>query len=618
MDYNERVKEIFGLSHVKHGLTSKDFHNTLHPDDQPVVDAALDRSFARETDYDLEFRVIWPDGSIHWVASRGSVLHDEQGVPLRMFGVAVDITQRKQAEEEIKRRDLLLRHAEAIANFGSYEWVPDTNTVTRSQQLCKIFGLRCEDFEPTLEGYLKRVHPEDRENSRRIIEQATRDHTHFKYEERILLPDGTIRQLLDEGKWVQDEHRKTGKLVGICQDITERRKQERTKAELENQLRQIQKMDSIGRFAGGIAHDFNNLLTLIMGYSELARERVRNDEAARASVEEIRKAAERAIALTRQLLAFSRRQVLHPVIIDLNSVIQNFSGLLRPLIRDEVSLDIVSAQDLGSIKVDPTQIEQVLMNLVLNSRDAITGRGEIVIETRNVTLGDEYADVHPDVPAGPYVMLTVADTGAGMDKETKSHVFEPFFTTKPEGKGTGLGLSVVHGIIKQFGGHIRVLSTPGTGTAFKILFPRADSGKAQPPQIARPIAKGSETIAVVEDEFPIRHMVSTELEREGYRVHAVNASDALEMAGHSCKIHLLLTAVVMPEMSGPDLASRLRSARPDMKTLFISGYPRRMLEYQDVLAPEAVLLEMPFTKQELLTCVRMALDSPSRSLEKVA
>lgn len=617
---NDRLKEIYGLSKEEADVTFTKLAAAVHPDDLELVDAALRQSLAQEPESDMEYRVIWPDGSIHWVASRGSSVRDCEGVPLRMFGVARDITHRKQAEQEISRRDVLLRNAESIAHFGTYEWLPGEDSVKRSEQLCKIFGVTCQEFEPTSEGYLSRVHPDDRENSRQMIEHAVRSRTPFKFEERIILPDGTIRHILSEGNWVDDDGNRAAKLIGICKDITSLRNEERANADLENQLQQIQKLDSIGRFAGGMAHDFNNLLGAILGFSELAAERVPKDDAARMPIEQIRSAAQKAIALTSQLLAFSRRQAVHPVDLDLNSVIDDLSGILKPSVGTEISLNVTKAEDLGTIRADATQIEQVLMNLVLNARDSMATQGEIVIETRNVTLDADYVRAQAAVPEGRYVMLTVADTGAGMEEATKSHIFEPFFTTKPPGKGTGLGLSVVHGIAKRFGAHIEVQSYPGRGTAFKIFFPRVDAvSEVESKQIPQSPTKEPQTILLLINEFAFRHFMATLLEQEGYRVlQAANASQALAIGTCCQKIDLLLSAVVMPDKTGPEIVAEIREWRPEVKALYMSGYPTRILVRNGLVDPHDFLLQKPFTRQELLGCVQVALEQPTRWIGEVA
>ncbi len=401
----------------------------------------------------------------------------------------------------------------------------------------------------------------------------------------------------------------TGTQIGAVvsfTDITERRR-------LEEHLRQAQKMEAIGRLAGGIAHDFNNVLTAILGYSGFLLDKLDPTAPARRDVQEIKKAGERAAWLTQQLLAFSRKQVLKPQVLDLNQVIEKMDRLLRRLIGEHIRLLTVPAPTLGRVKVDQSQIEQVLMNLAINARDAMPEGGRLTIETAPVDLDEAYAKSHAEVVPGPYVMLAMSDTGSGMEAATKARIFEPFFTTKPIEKGTGLGLATVYGIVKQSGGHIWVYSEPGHGTTFKIYFPRVTE-PASPPEQIKPEATargGSETVLVVEDDSAVRSLARAVLEEKGYRVlEAANGEEALRVsASHQDVIHLLLTDVIMPGMSGRVLAERLSALRPEIKALFISGYAGNAIFHHGVLDPGIAFLQKPFTAQELAQKVREVLDA---------
>jgi two-component system cell cycle sensor histidine kinase/response regulator CckA len=398
------------------------------------------------------------------------------------------------------------------------------------------------------------------------------------------------------------------RIAGVAEDVTERR-------QLEMQLRQAQKMEAIGQLAGGVAHDFNNMLSVIFGHSELLALDLPPDEPRRESVTQICQAAERAAALTRQLLAFSRQQVLEPTVLDLNGLVTEAEKMLRRLIGEDMRLTTRLGPNLSRVRVDPGQMEQVIMNLAVNARDAMPQGGRLTIETREVELEPVYAQAHPGARSGRHVLLAVSDTGCGMSPEIQARVFEPFFTTKPVGQGTGLGLAVVHGIIKQSGGHITIDSAPGMGTTFNIYLPVvADEpwAKPAPSAPAKPVG-GSETILLVEDEELMRAITARLLENLGYRVlEASGGKEALRLAeaGGLEKIDLLMSDVVMPGMSGRDLADRLRDCRPGLKVLFQSGYTGEVILRHGVLRTGVAFLQKPFRLDALAKKVRAVLESP--------
>lgn len=395
-------------------------------------------------------------------------------------------------------------------------------------------------------------------------------------------------------------------------DVTER-------AKLENQFRQAQKMEAIGRLTGGIAHDFNNLLMVINGYSDMLLQALPADDVRRDSVAEIKQAGERAASLTRQLLAFSRRQVLELRILDLNAVVAGTNKMLRRLIGEDIDLVTAPAPALGCVKADPSQIEQAIMNLAVNARDAMPQGGTLTIETANVELHKSYAHEHYAVQPGHYVMLAVSDTGCGMDAETRKHIFEPFFTTKDQGKGTGLGLSMVYGIVKQSGGYIFVHSEPGRGTAFKIYLPRVEEAVA-PPLPSTPLAgstQGSETILLVEDNEAVRELLRSILQGNGYTVLVAGDGGAALQIGeqHQSPIHLLISDVVMPGMDGRELASRLVALHLGMKVLFISGYTDDAVLRHGIHEQDIPFLQKPIAVDALLRKVREVLDVPESASE---
>jgi PAS domain S-box-containing protein len=404
--------------------------------------------------------------------------------------------------------------------------------------------------------------------------------------------------------------------VGFMRDITERKRAEEALRQSEEQLRQSQKMEAIGKLAGGIAHDFNNLLTAIMGYSELLLGQMQPDSRARKNAEEIRKAAFRAAALTHQLLAFSRRQMLTSKVLNLNAVVMDLESMLRRLIGEDIAFKIVPGSALGQVKADPSQIEQIVLNLVVNARDAMPKGGTITIETSNVFLDEACAAGHETFRPGPYVLVAVSDTGCGMDARTQSRIFEPFFTTKEPGKGTGLGLATVYGIVKQSDGYVWVYSEPGLGTTFKVYLPlvtsEPDRGSAATERPRLP--RGTETILLVEDEGIVRGLVGDILEGNGYTVLvASHSEEAFRLSGrHEGPIHLMVTDVVMPGMSGRELAERLASSRPKMKVLYISGYTDDAIVRHGVEAESMVFLQKPFTPDALLCKVRDILGEPAR------
>lgn len=386
------------------------------------------------------------------------------------------------------------------------------------------------------------------------------------------------------------------------------------KRQMEDQLRQAQRMEAVGMLAGGIAHDFNNLLTIINGYTQLLLIAVPESDASRSALDQIMKAGERAAELTRQLLTFSRRQAVRPRALDLNGAVTSMATMLRRLIGEHIELRIVAGSDLGSVHADPSQIEQVIMNLAVNARDAMSERGgTLVIETGNAELDDQYAGKHLAVKPGSYVMLAVTDTGHGMDAETRGRLFEPFFTTKGQGRGTGLGLSTVYGIIKQSGGSVEVYSEPEMGTTVKVYLPRADQPAiaGEPQATPQAASRGSETILVAEDEEAVRKLVCATLERAGYRVMvAASGEEAVKQAAaHPERIDLLITDMVMPHMGGRELAPILQAARPGLRVLYISGYTDGAMSEAFALQHDGQFLQKPFTPSMLAAKVRQILDA---------
>ena len=428
----------------------------------------------------------------------------------------------------------------------------------------------------------------------------------------MIKPKGRpLRKVLATGRTMIDAQGRILGAVVAMHDVTDRER-------LQAQLLQSQKMEAVGQLAGGVAHDFNNLLSVILGYSGLLLKGLEPGQPVHTRVDQIRQAAERGAALTRQLLAFSRKQILQPRVLDLNSVVVETETLLRRLIGEDVQMEIVLGDGLGRIRADPGQMEQVIMNLAVNARDAMPHGGTLTIETADVELDEEYARRHVEVQPGRYVVLRSIDTGTGMDPETLSRIFEPFFTTKGEGKGTGLGLSTVFGIVKQSGGHVSVQSQPGKGSTFSVYLPRIEAEKDVAPvgHASRlPLPVGTETVLLVEDADPLRELVGEILEGQGYTVlRGVNADDGLDAArAHQGPIHLLLTDVIMPGMNGTELAAAFLPLRPDMKVLYMSGYTSGAVETEGLDEESVGFLQKPFTAETLLRKVREVLGDPGQA-----
>ena len=465
-------------------------------------------------------------------------------------------------------------------------------------------------------NFVQTVAPDFVERAQEMIAGKLAGETGTACDLEIVAKDGRHIALEIKTKLVFRDGAAIG-VQGTARDVTERK-------QLEEQLRQSQKMEAIGRLAGGIAHDFNNLLTAINGYSELSMRRLADEDPLFGNLQEIKKAGDRAASLTRQLLAFSRKQVLQPKVLDLNLVVSDMERMLTRLIGEDIELCTLLDPKLASIKVDPGQIEQIIMNLAVNARDAMLHGGKLTIETRNVLVDDEYARKHIAVTPGPFVMLAMSDSGCGIDAQTQSRIFEPFFTTKEVGKGTGLGLSTVYGIVTQSGGNIWVHSEVGLGTTFTIYLPCAQKNLQtykREAEIERTL-QGTETVLIAEDEEVVRKLACQVLRMHGYQLlEAADGNEALLICeSHNAPIDLLITDVVMPAMSGPELASRLTASRPETKVLLMSGYTDSAIVHHGVLDGEALFIQKPFSTDALAIKVREVLDGKKKpkSAEKIA
>jgi PAS domain S-box-containing protein len=597
-------EEIWGRSCQSLYDDPRSFLEPVPEEDRERLFANIAQAQAGEQPDEIEFRVAHPDGRVRWVLARSGPVRNELGEVYRIAGVALDITERKQAEAALRLNEERFRAL--VENSGDAVAVLERDgTISYlSQSSVRVLGFESRDLLGTNAFAL--LHPDDVAAVRESI-QALRDS-----------PGGVVqvasRFRHRDGEWHYGEGSLTNRLhdavvrgvVFNFRDVTSQR-------QLEEQFRQSQKMEAVGKLAGGVAHDFNNLLTVITSYGQLLMEDLPMGDPRRADLDEIQKAATAAAGLTRQLLAFSRQQVLEPRVLDLNEVVDAAGKMLKRLIGEDIDLITVPAADLWVVRADPGQIEQVLLNLAVNARDAMPMGGKLTIETANVDLAGTYIGHHRPVTPGPYVLLAVSDTGSGMDRETQTHIFEPFFTTKEKGKGTGLGLATVYGIVKQSGGFIWFYSEPGQGTTFKIYLPRVEEERSvtsAPP--SAPTIQGSETILLVEDATPVREVARAVLSRCGYAV--VVAGDgraALEAAArHSGPIHLLVTDVIMPEIGGRQLADRLLELHPGLRVLFVSGYTDDAIIRHGILEPGIAFLQKPFTPESLAAKVREVLDSP--------
>jgi len=517
-----------------------------------------------------------------------------------------DISERKEAEEQY-------RNIFDGAMEGIYRTAPAGKLLAANSALAKMLGYDSrEQLESTINDMAHQVwlDPNDRKRFIALLEEQG---SLRNFECQVKRKDGAGIWVSVKGRKVCGADGRTLYYDGFVDDITERKHTEAEKAKLEDQLRQAQKLESIGKLAGGVAHDFNNLLTVINGYSDFLLERLATSEPLRSQAGEIRTAAERAAGLTKQLLAFSRRQTIEPRVVDLNTTIRESAPMLQRLIGEDIALKTHLDSSSGQIMADPDQIHQVLMNFAVNARDAMALGGTLDIETTDVELNETIsATIHHDVNPGFYVLMTVTDTGHGMDETTRQHIFEPFFTTKEIGKGTGLGLATVYGIVQQSGGWIEVQSKVGVGTSFKVYLPRIDASQVREEHVVSTVTeKASETILLVEDQEAVRSFGVAALKRYGYYViETADGEEAIAAAGkYSGELHLLLTDVVLPGMNGKELAERLKELRPNLKVLFFSGYTADVIAHHGVLNPGVAFLHKPFSQEELAQKVREVLEN---------
>ncbi|WP_164104663.1 hybrid sensor histidine kinase/response regulator [Candidatus Laterigemmans baculatus] len=596
---SEQAAEILGLE----SGTADDFLGLIHSEDRDRVDAAFAAAKRGEGDLREEFRVVLATGQTRWVSAVARLRIDPETHHPHLAGVCRDLTDRKQAELQIQASEQRFRQ---MANTAPVViWVTDVSGYCTfiNEHWARLVG---QSVEQALGfGWLERIHPEDRELAKSQFVAATERKSDLQLEYRFLDHANNYRWAIAAGRPRFNRDGTFDAYIGCVVDITEHRL-------LEERLRQSQKMEAFGQLAGGVAHDFNNLLTIITGNSESLAEQFPSDDARLEFVREICAAGQRAASLTQQLLAFSRQTILASKVLDLNTVVSDIERMLRRLIGEDIRLRLRQEPNLRLIKLDPGQCEQILMNLIVNARDAMPRGGEVEIETSNVSLDERRAASHPEAIAGDYVRLTVRDTGCGMTPEVRARLFEPYFTTKAVGKGTGLGMAVVHGIVKQNGGYIDVSSEPGAGAVIQLHFPAVEGTAAAPKNEAsgKP-APGSESLLLVEDEDAVRRLLLRILEQQGYQVLvASNGREALALlAEHREPIELLVTDVVMPELGGPELAHVLCPRYPEMKVLFLSGHTDDAMVRHGLVQDEVAFLQKPFSPLALVRKVREVLDA---------
>jgi len=555
----------------------------------------------------FEARLLRQDGTALWALDSARAALDEEGRILHIEGTVQDITERKLAELRLRESEAQYRllfdanpHPMFVIDLETLRFLAANDAAVGT------YGFTREEFLSMSAADIRP--PEDIPLMRARIRSAS--------VARGVVSIGEARHRRKDGV-VFDVHVTSSALVfagrscslAMAIDITESKRAAAALERLEGQLRQSQKMEAIGQLAGGVAHDFNNLLGVIIGYSELLLRDLAQGSPAARRMNEIRSAADRAAALTKQLLAFSRRQVLQPRVLDLNAVVKEAEAMLARVISENIEIATKLAPDLGRVLADPGQVHQVLLNFAVNARDAMPNGGRLTIETRNVEILERDGGAHGGVPPGRYVLMLIGDTGFGMAPEVLEHMFEPFFTTKEKGYGTGLGLATVYGVVTQSGGHVEVESAVGRGTTFKVYLPTADGAEETSTPAPQPKGKAAETILLVEDAAPLREMVQEILEAEGYLVlSAEHAERALQLAAaHAGVIALAITDVVMPGMSGPEAAARLQAARPETRVLFMSGYTDEAIGNEGVLDPGTHFIQKPFSADALLRKVREVL-----------
>jgi two-component system cell cycle sensor histidine kinase/response regulator CckA len=571
-------------------------------DDLPQVEKVMTRLTNDEPRNIFTNRNYRKDGSVIYCEWYNSVLRDDAGNLLSIHSLVQDVTDRIRAAQ--KYRQIVETATEGI-------WIidPEARTTFVNQRICQMLGYTPAEM---LGHHLFEFMDEQAQKEAAVYLKRRRQGIREQHDFRFRHRNGSDVWTIVSTNPIYAEDGSFQGALAMITDITQRRRAEQALRESEARLLEVQKLESIGRLAGGVAHDFNNMLTAILGYAELAQRELPPEHPTQAALQHIQDAAERSANLTAQLLAFARRQIISPQVVDLNRLVAEISSLLRRLIGEHIELLTIPAENLGRVHVDPGQCSQILINLAVNARDAMPYGGKLIIETANVTLDESYCTRHPEVSPGEYVALSVSDTGAGMSAEVQEHLFEPFFTTKEMGRGIGLGLATCYGIVRQHGGYIHVYSEPGRGTSFHIYFPRVDLEETPKQSAETPseMPRGNETILLVEDEPMVRAFASTTLQAQGYRViEAEDGEAAAQIVRMQVEpIHLLITDLVMPRLSGVALANQFQTLYPQAAILFISGYADKSVPHQGETPGDLPFLRKPFSAAALAHRVRETLD----------
>jgi two-component system cell cycle sensor histidine kinase/response regulator CckA len=574
---------------------------------------ALGEKFRRVIDGDLsvfEAPLLTRSGDERLIEWRNTLQRDDAGRVIGTFSSGADITDRSRAVEALRTAEERMRFALEAAGVGIWDMDYTTGVLRWSEILEGQYGLQPGTFGGTTDMFIERVHPEDREALIQTMARAKQAGSDFSLHHRTIWPDGTVRWLSGAGRVHLGERGQPVRAVGITMDVTDRRT-------LEDQYQQAQKMEAVGRLAGGVAHDFNNLLTVILGYCGLLLADFDPDDPRQTDIAEIQKAGASGAALTRQLLAFSRKEIIEPALLNLNVVVAAMREMVGRLIGEDVRVVLNLRPGLSPVMADRGQVEQIILNLAVNARDAMPDGGTLTIETANIELFDCYATTHLSLKPGLYVVLRVTDTGTGMTPQVLARLFEPFFTTKEAGKGTGLGLVTVHGIAARSGGSVEVSSEIGVGTLFQVYFPQSDAVElvAAPMPAAVLGAPAHTTVLVVEDEEGLRELARRLLQRQGCTVLvAASGAEALRLFETHPSIDLVLTDVVMPGLSGADLMQKLLEQRPALKVIYMSGYTVDAVIHHGVLKPGIAFLHKPFTSETLEQKIREVLDHPGATV----
>jgi two-component system cell cycle sensor histidine kinase/response regulator CckA len=601
LGWSDRLEALFGLKPGEFGGTYEELIERVHPDDRELFGASVEEAINRDSPA-VVYRAVWPDGTVRWHERKSQRVLDHDGQFQGMAGVTFDVTEREEASTSLRESEerfrMIAEHAHDLIALldgeGRFRYV--------SPSCEPMLGYSARRLVGTVASEL--IHPDDRPEGPIWGAGARREY-------RLRRANGDW--VWFEGRSYNTEGRKQSHVAVIARDISERKRAEVARLLLEDELRQAQKMEAIGQLAGGIAHDFSNLLTVISGYTQILLARQGDSAEGSQEIREIARAADWAARLTGQLLAFSRKQVVEPRVLNLNHTVNEIQTMLEPLIGQSIELSIALAKDLGSISADPGQIQQIIMNLVINARDAMPDGGKLQLTTGQVTVPEASVERPPEATAGDYVLLAVTDTGHGMDPAAAGRIFEPFYTTKARGAGTGLGLSTVYGIVKQCGGEIDVESELGVGTTFRLYFPRVGEEAESPvPQLPVDTVSlhGSETVLLVEDQEALRAIGKQILEAYGYTVLvAGDGVAALEIAhAHPDPIRLVMTDIMMPKMGGIELAERLSTLHPELKILYTSGYNDSGSSIQKVAG--SLYLQKPYGMEDLARTLRELLGSP--------